>query len=48
MILIGLSSGVMAVATLVALLRLRQIKEQQAEKAKRANAPIRKNNDSAR
>lgn len=42
LILIGLSSGVLAAATLAALLRLRQIKEQEEAKAKRAEAPARK------
>ncbi len=44
LILIGLGSGVVSAATLAALLRLRQIKEQEEAKAKRAKVPARKNN----
>lgn len=44
LILIGLTSGALSAATLAALLRLRQIKEEQEAKAKRAKVPARKNN----
>jgi hypothetical protein len=42
LILIGLGSGVLSAATLAALLRLRQIKEEEEAKAKRAKVPARK------